>query len=96
MVEIAVLIALYFLPTLVATMRGHRSAGSILALNLLLGWTFIGWAIAFVWSFSGNTNAAAREDAIDAARYAAWAAQVAAYEQAQRQAAAAGALRPRS
>lgn len=40
------LIALYFLPTLVAT-SGRRA--SVFVLNLFFGWTLVGWAIA-LWS----------------------------------------------
>lgn len=40
----------YFLPTIIAGMRLHHQGGAIFALNLLLGWTLIGWVAAFVWS----------------------------------------------
>lgn len=43
---------LYFLPTMNAKGRKHPSAGGIFALNLFLGWTFIGWVAAIVWSAS--------------------------------------------
>ncbi len=49
-----VLIALYFLPTVVAVARGHHNSGSISLVNLLLGWTFIGWVVALVWSVSAK------------------------------------------
>jgi hypothetical protein len=55
MLIVAVLI--YFLPTIVALSRGHLSALAIFFLNLFLGWTLIGWLIAFVWSCTGNTAA---------------------------------------
>lgn len=38
----------YFLPTLAA--RHKRNRGAIFVLNLLLGWSFIGWVIALVWA----------------------------------------------
>jgi hypothetical protein len=41
---------LYFLPAIVAFGRSKRDAVSILVLNLLLGWTAIGWVIALVWA----------------------------------------------
>ena len=44
------LLALYFLPALVAKLRAHHQRGAILALNILLGWTLLGWVIAFVWA----------------------------------------------
>lgn len=44
----------YFLPTTVAFIRGHHSKIAIAALNILLGWTFIGWVVAFVWSLTAK------------------------------------------
>jgi hypothetical protein len=41
---------LYLLPTFVAFHNKKRNAGAICALNLLLGWTLIGWVFALVWS----------------------------------------------
>lgn len=41
---------LYFLPAIIAFARSKRDAVSILVLNLLLGWTAIGWVIALVWA----------------------------------------------
>jgi T4 superinfection immunity protein len=41
---------LYFLPAIIGFGRGKRDAVSILVLNLLLGWTAIGWVIALVWA----------------------------------------------
>ena len=46
----------YFVPTLIAYSRRHRKRGAILALNLLTGWTAIGWAIAAVWSSTPNVE----------------------------------------
>ena len=45
-----VLILTYFLPTVIALVRGHLSALAIFLLNLLLGWTIIGWFVAFILS----------------------------------------------
>jgi len=42
--------ALYALPTLEAWLRKHRNLSSIAAINILLGWTFLGWVVAYVWS----------------------------------------------
>ncbi|MGH3430833.1 MAG: superinfection immunity protein, partial [Mycobacteriales bacterium] len=49
-VAIAVGLAMYFLPTLVAMLRHKKNAGAIFALNLFLGWTFLGWLGALIWS----------------------------------------------
>ncbi len=42
----------YFIPTIVALVRKHHNAGAICALNILLGWTVLGWIAAFVWSLT--------------------------------------------
>ena len=38
--------AAYFLPTIVAALRKVPSIGSVIVINLLLGWTFVGWVIS--------------------------------------------------
>lgn len=43
-------IAFYFLPTIVAGLRHKRNTASIFLLNLLAGWTFVGWVVAIVWA----------------------------------------------
>jgi hypothetical protein len=43
-------LGLYFLPTIIAFARHHRNAVAIFLLNLLAGWTFLGWVGALVWS----------------------------------------------
>lgn len=42
---------LYFLPTIIAIRRGHRATG-IFVLNLLFGWTVIGWIAMLAWAFT--------------------------------------------
>lgn len=44
----------YFLPTIMASSRDHNNTAAIFILNLFLGWTFVGWVIALVWSFTDN------------------------------------------
>lgn len=41
---------LYFLPSMIGFIRRKRNAIAILALNLFLGWTFLGWVAALIWS----------------------------------------------
>ena len=41
---------LYFLPTIIAVAGRRRNTFAIFLLNLFLGWTFIGWVVALVWS----------------------------------------------
>ncbi len=45
-------LGIYFLPTIVAMSNSHQSGGGIFILNLLLGWSLLGWVIALVWSFT--------------------------------------------
>jgi hypothetical protein len=42
--------ALYFLPTIIGLHK--RNAGAIFGLNLLLGWTLVGWVVALVWALT--------------------------------------------
>jgi hypothetical protein len=53
----AILFIPYFLPSIIALIRRSNNAGGIFLLNLLLGWTFIGWIVSLVWAIaSRNTN----------------------------------------
>jgi hypothetical protein len=42
----------YFLPAWIAQAKNRRDADFILALNMLLGWTMIGWLAALVWALA--------------------------------------------
>jgi len=44
-------VILYFLPVIVAYKRQHPYIIFILLLDLFLGWSLLGWAVAMVWSF---------------------------------------------
>ena len=43
-------IPVYFLPTIVAVSRKMKNIAPIVIVNLLLGWTVIGWIVAFWWA----------------------------------------------
>lgn len=49
---LTVSIVFYIIPTIIAAVRGHHNVGAIAALNFLLGWTFLGWVVALVWSLT--------------------------------------------
>ena len=49
---LAILLLSYFLPWIIALVRGHRNAAAIFVLNLFLGWSVLGWIIALVWAFT--------------------------------------------
>lgn len=42
----------YFLPYFIAVKRKHHQKLAIDWLNLLLGWTVLGWVIALIWSLT--------------------------------------------
>jgi hypothetical protein len=48
----------YMLPWAIAATRGKSNAGSIGWLNLLLGWTLIGWIIALVMACGAHQTVA--------------------------------------
>lgn len=50
LVLILLLLALYFIPTIVAASRNHPNGTPIAVLNIFLGWTFIGWVVALIWA----------------------------------------------
>ena len=54
----AIIILLYFLPSLIAFARGHRNSAAICATNTLLGFTGLGWAAALIWAMTDNTRSA--------------------------------------
>lgn len=40
----------YFVPSFIALYRRTNNRFGIVALNLFLGWTVIGWLVAFMWA----------------------------------------------
>lgn len=44
----------YFLPTIIAFQKKKKNATAVFALNLLLGWTMLGWIIAIVWALTND------------------------------------------
>lgn len=47
---VVLIFVIYFLPTLIAFLRQHKNSLAIFLLNLLLGWTVLGWVVSLVWS----------------------------------------------
>jgi hypothetical protein len=45
-----VAVGLYFIPTIQAHQNKKRQTQAIFCLNLLLGWTVLGWVVAMVWA----------------------------------------------
>ena len=47
---IALALAVYFIPSIVAHRKNHIQTTAITLLNIFLGWTFIGWVVALIWA----------------------------------------------
>ncbi len=54
LIFVIALLALYFLPSIIAGIRGHRNGAAISIVILFLGWTLIGWVGALVWSVAAR------------------------------------------
>ena len=51
-VTLGIVCGFYFLPAMVAIATTHPHRHGIVLLNLMLGWTLLGWVVAFVWAFA--------------------------------------------
>lgn len=51
---IVIIIAVYFLPTIVGW--NTKGVGSVFIINLLLGWTLIGWIVALIWAMNSKAE----------------------------------------
>ena len=45
-----IVLQIYFLPTAIALYRNSEGGSWICLLNLIAGWTLLGWVAAFVWA----------------------------------------------
>jgi hypothetical protein len=50
----ALMLGVYLLPTLVAWVRDHRKLYAIAAMNVMLGWTILGWIGALIWALTAK------------------------------------------
>lgn len=48
-------VLLYWTPTIVAAVRKVPNVGSVAVINGLLGWTFVGWAVALSMACRSTT-----------------------------------------
>lgn len=53
---LAIGLAVFFIPTIIASSRGHKNTLAIFVLNLLLGWSGIIWVVALVWALMNDNN----------------------------------------
>lgn len=57
LILIAVAIYLYFIPAIYASRKNRRDTMPIFVLNVLLGWTLVGWVVALVWAARDDSPA---------------------------------------
>ena len=50
---ILILLVIYFIPTALAVYKKHDNINVIIIMNVLLGWSMIGWFVVMYWA---NTN----------------------------------------
>lgn len=55
---------LYICPSIVAFSRSHPNRVPIVVVNLLLGWTLIGWVAALAWAYSTKPQVLAQVTAM--------------------------------
>lgn len=58
----------YLLPGAIATTRGCHKSVSIWLVNILVGWTIIGWIAALIWSFVNDKESLAVQIAKEQAK----------------------------
>jgi hypothetical protein len=51
------LLVIYFFPSVIALLRGKSDALAIIALNMFLGWTLLGWVFSLVWALKSEPSA---------------------------------------
>ena len=52
LIALLIMLIVYCAPSIVASQRAHHNRQAILALNLLLGWTVLGWIGALIWALT--------------------------------------------
>jgi hypothetical protein len=58
MILLVVILALYLVPTYVAMMRSSANVSGVFIVNLLTGWSVIGWIAALVMACTGQRRPA--------------------------------------
>jgi hypothetical protein len=53
---VVAIIYFYFLPTITAGEKFKKDTKAIFFLNLVLGWTVLGWIVAMVWAITNDTR----------------------------------------
>lgn len=53
-IVVLLMLALYFLPTIIAVCRHSYYTAAAIIVNLFLGWTLIGWVLALILSLQNK------------------------------------------
>jgi hypothetical protein len=61
LILIGISVALYMLPSIVGWRRHVVNIGSIVTVNLLLGWTLVGWVVALAMAARTNPTQLERQ-----------------------------------
>lgn len=48
---LGLVIFVYMFPTFIAGIRGKKNTAALAVLNLMFGWTLLGWGAALIWAF---------------------------------------------
>jgi hypothetical protein len=56
-VIVVLAICFYFLPTMIGSIRHTEHGAGIFWINLLFGWTVLGWIAALIWAVTKNVEA---------------------------------------
>ncbi|MEX4005362.1 superinfection immunity protein [Paraburkholderia sp. EG285A] len=59
---LVMLVCLYFVPSILAFHRMHHRRHAITRLNSLLGWSVLGWIVAFVWALAAVQKGELRDE----------------------------------
>ena len=52
--NIVILAIIYFIPTVISIIKKHTYKLYIICINIILGWTLIGWLVCLIWSLIDN------------------------------------------
>lgn len=54
--------AIYMIPTIIASRKKHKNLAAIATLNVVAGWSGIGWIAALIWSLTDGSKPKSQVD----------------------------------
>jgi hypothetical protein len=60
----SLIVAVYLLPSIVASGREHRDVTSLTIVNIFFGWTLLGWGICLAWAFKSGVEKTTEKDSL--------------------------------